>query len=111
MSGLEDSNPMLWEEIDAEHYGSEASFLYGLFKLCRAQSFGFVFISLDRRKRPTVISYDPARPIIPRLPPILAVDLCEHASFLDYGFERERYLEGAISHLDLSKLSEYAQRD
>ena len=36
--------------------------------------------------------------------PRLAIDLCEHAYFIEYGFDKERYLGGCLRHLDLSRL-------
>lgn len=36
--------------------------------------------------------------------PCLCVDVCEHAYFLDYGFEREAYVRAAVSHLDVARL-------
>ena len=36
--------------------------------------------------------------------PRLAIDLCEHAYFIEYGFDKERYLEDLLRHLDLSRL-------
>ena len=37
--------------------------------------------------------------------PIFAIDLCEHAYMLDYGFSRDEYLRRALGYLDLRKLS------
>lgn len=36
---------------------------------------------------------------------VLAIDLFEHAYFLDYGFDVSSYIEAALSHLDLGKLN------
>ena len=38
-------------------------------------------------------------------PPALAIDVSEHAYFLDYGFDKQRYIMAALPFLDLSKLS------
>lgn len=39
---------------------------------------------------------------------VLAIDLCEHAYFLDYGFDYLSYIEAALSHLDLKRLNRKA---
>ena len=37
--------------------------------------------------------------------PILAVDVCEHTYFMDYGFDKQRYLIQSLPYLNLAKLS------
>ena len=37
--------------------------------------------------------------------PALAIDVCEHAYFMDYGFDRERYLVSALPYLNVAELS------
>lgn len=96
--------------IAAKHYGTENNFVYEVYKTARELGSGFLFISLDSRGKPVLTFAEGARAVIPKYQPILAIDLFEHASFLDYGFERERYIENAAAHLNLSKLTEYAQR-
>ena len=82
-------------------YGSESAFLNRLYKAAEGAQFGFLIIGrgasysvVTDYKR--ALRYDE---------PLLAVDLCEHAYFLDYGFDRERYLVSALSHLDLKKIT------
>lgn len=36
--------------------------------------------------------------------PILSIDLYEHTYFLDYGFDKKRFIRTAISYLDISSL-------
>lgn len=36
--------------------------------------------------------------------PTLALDVCEHAYFLDYGFDRTSYIRAAVGHLDVGRL-------
>ena len=38
--------------------------------------------------------------------PLVCIDVCEHAYFLDYGFDKERYLKSALPYLDITKLLE-----
>ncbi len=88
-------------------YGSVASFLYQVREECKNADTGFLLV-YDGGKD---ISFDVAthyRKICWSKNPILALDLCEHAYFYDYGFDRERYVLEAISHFDLSKIEKSA---
>jgi superoxide dismutase len=62
----------------------------------------FVFVFVDEKGRPIIIHSDNIKRVknVPRL----AVDISEHAYFLDYRFEREKYLRSAIANLNLSLL-------
>ena len=87
------------ERISRE-FGSEAAFLNSLFVLCKNSACGF--LTVDKNSRAKVV-LDP-RDAFCNGSPMLAIDLFEHAYFLDYGFDRERYLVLCLSYLDLSKL-------
>jgi superoxide dismutase len=63
---------------------------------------GFVFVFVDERGRPIINHSDNIKRV--RLAPRLAIDISEHAYFLDYRFEKERYLRSAIANLNLSLL-------
>jgi superoxide dismutase len=101
-SSFSQSNPHS-QKVQAA-FGSEANFIYRLTReaeCCR----GFLFVSIDRRGTPVISAFD--EPILAFLSdntPILAVDLCEHAYFYDYFFNRDAYLRAALSRLDLSKI-------
>ena len=84
--------------------GSASQLLNKLFRLGKNDNDGG-FLVILRGKH----SIAPARIFPPYrelcfATPLLAVDLYEHAYFSDYGFERERYLYAALSHLDLNLL-------
>lgn len=85
-----------------KYYSSDEAFLYEIFCKCRETPAGFILIYLDDRGRPQVKEFNSWRDLIH--PPRLAIDVSEHSYFLDYGFEREKYLKNALSHLDLAKL-------
>ena len=85
----------------AEIFGSEAAYLNRLFGLAKNSAFGFLAIG-QGGVASVVTDYKDA---FIHGEPILAVDLCEHAYFLDYGFDRERYLVSCLSHLDLTKIT------
>ena len=38
-------------------------------------------------------------------PDVRAIDVCEHAYFADYGFDKQRYLISALPYLDITKLT------
>ena len=85
-------------------YGSEANFLYAI--SCKAEKcHGFLFVVQDRRDTLGIVAFnDPLAVFLSNATPILAIDLCEHAYFYDYFFDRESYVKAALSHLDLSKI-------
>lgn len=87
-----------------KHYSSENGFLYEAEELALSADWGFLYVALDERKVPrSYLSGSNPRTFI-KDTPILALDLCEHAYFSDYSFDRKRYVRAALAHLDLSKL-------
>ena len=83
-------------------YHSEASFLYELERLAMSSMGGFLVVSrVGDGVEMTVSSYVGERL---RGTPILALDFCEHAYFLDYGFDKLAYVRSALSRLALAKL-------
>ncbi len=84
-------------------FGSEASFLYEVYLDLKEQPSGFLLIYKESGAIKYVTSDEPWVYFI-RIAPLLAVDLYEHAYFLDWGFDRDGYIKGALSRLDLSKL-------
>lgn len=86
-----------------KHFGSLDRFLYEVFECSRHESHGFTFVYVDKRKKPRIEFSTPKEELL-KLSPILAIDLFEHAYFLDYGFKKEQYLRSAIARLDIEKL-------
>ena len=88
----------------ASAYGNEANFLNLIYRKCLALPHGFVLIYLfgDRIEVRECTDFASA---FYRHAPALAIDVCEHAYFTDYGFDRERYLISALPYLDLTRLS------
>lgn len=85
-------------------YGSEANFIYQLYRAAEGED-GFLFIKPDRRGTPIwQICHRSLEGYLSAATPILAVDLCEHAYFYDYGFDRLSYLKNALANIDLSHL-------
>ncbi len=85
-----------------ERYGSVAGFLYEVERAAIGEAGGFILVYFDGKS--PVISHS-SRELHRRYgAPRLAVDLAEHAYFIDYGFDKERYVRNAVSHLQLSKI-------
>ena len=98
--------PHVCSEKVRERYGSEASFLYEIYKSAFDMNSGFVVVYNDG----IGVEFDNSDKIYGRIlkmksfKPYLAIDLCEHAYFLDYGFNKAEYLKRALSVLDLGAI-------
>ena len=85
-------------------YSSEDAFLYEILNIAKGAEYGFLYITADERRTPRIrLSVESDRVFVREFP-ILSLDLCEHAYFPDYSFDRDKYLRAALAHLDLSKL-------
>lgn len=84
-------------------FGSESVFLYELLTECRKVEAGFLLVYEDNGKISFYIGREYGK--ILRCKKVrLALDLCEHAYFYDYGFNREAYASAAISCFDLDNI-------
>ncbi len=86
-------------------FGSLSSLQNRMYELAMSQDIGFMALSVYHDQLWVDYARDGAELFI-RAEPILVIDLWEHAYFYDYGFDRERYLLRAITHLDFDKLNE-----
>ena len=84
----------------ARRYGSEAGYLDMLYRLTRDVTHGFLVI-MENGDASVLTEYYQA---FSHSVPALAVDLCEHAYFLDYAFDRERYIIACLSRLNIGKI-------
>lgn len=85
-------------------YGSEASFLYKLYDECLDKD-GFLIVFLNKSNEPEYYAGREYCELLMSVVPCLSIDLCEHAYFYDFGFDKKRYLQSALSALDLLKLN------
>ena len=83
-------------------FGSENNFAYELSRFALGLRSGFACVILDRYGR---ISICDDRRLPSGTEVRLALDVCEHAYFRDYGFKKDKYVRAAIAHLDLSRLA------
>jgi len=87
-----------------KYYTSEEAFCYELMEACMLTEYGFVYVALDNRRRPLIRTVEKYRELDLYAKPLLAIDVCEHAYFSDYGFDKKRYLRSLLSKIDLSRL-------
>ena len=83
-------------------YHTTASFLYELERAAMSEDGGFLIVT--RGQRGVDFSHNTSFAAPMRYEPCLAIDLAEHAYFLDYGFDKLAYVRAALSRLRLSKL-------
>ena len=93
-------------EVVRKLYRTETSFLYTVYEASMQSDGGFVVIRAERDK---IIIDCVSQPSKLLNKPILAVDICEHAYFYDFGFEKEKYLERVLPRLNLNMLDNFFQ--
>ena len=84
-------------------FGSESGFLYELSRLASEIKDGFLVIYKER-DRVRFCSSGEFASRFSSLRPSLALDLCEHAYFLDYGFDKDKYVSNALGRLNIGVL-------
>ena len=85
-------------------YGSEANFLYEAKEKCMSADGGFLLIYPDERGRISLYAGQEYKNLFLKYSPVLALDLCEHAYFYDYPFDKKSYVSSALSHIALERL-------
>jgi Fe-Mn family superoxide dismutase len=93
-------NKNIPSEAVRKRFGSESAFLNTLYREALEMHYGFLAI-FENGSFSKVSDYPS---VYTRSAPVLAIDLCEHAYFLDYGFDRERYIISCLTYLDLGKI-------
>ena len=83
-------------------YRTVASFLYELERAAMAADGGFLLVTNERGSVEFLHNTSIIAPM--RCKICLALDLAEHAYFLDYGFDKLAYVRAALSRLRISKL-------
>ena len=83
---------------------SAEKLLYEVYTEAMEKEHGFLFISLDKQGIPRITFSDRNDGSFIKYEPILALDLYEHTYFLDYGFDKRRFLQNAIKYLNISSL-------
>ena len=89
-----------------ERFVSEAGFLNYLYRLGMGLDHGFVTVNVKGDKIECMATDDYASCYTTGIP-VLAIDLCEHAYFYDYGFDKSGYLINALPYIDLTRIDEF----
>ena len=93
-------------EVVKKQYGDISHLLNEVFRACMANEGGFVYIAMQRGRVEVLECREKNKPPIE---PILAVDNCEHVYFLDYGFDKEKFLYRLLPYLSLSKIDQFSK--
>jgi superoxide dismutase len=88
-----------------KHYFSENSFVYEMKMAALSREYGYLYVYSDFKGVPRFRCVREMGEVFIKDRPKLLVDLYEHAYFADYGFNYPLYLDGALSHLDLSLIT------
>lgn len=93
-------------EIVKKQYGDISHLLNEVFRVCMASEGDFVYIVMQRGRVEVCACKAKCEP---PAEPILAVDICEHVYFLDYGFEKEKFLCSLLPYLSLPKIDQFSK--
>ena len=88
-------------------YRTESSFLYEIYEKSRCEKQGFLIIGMSGGRIEYTVGEE--NEILKITNPLLAVDLYEHAYFLDFGFDMDLYLNKILPMLNLSFLDKFLQ--
>ena len=98
-------------DVIRKNYGSEAALLYEIESLAMKNSNGgYVLIYNGAKNKPEFAVGSELSDVLIKFTPQLVIDFYEHAYFLDYGFDKKRYLRSALSALRLDKIDEFYKR-
>ena len=84
-----------------KRFRSEASFVYELYKTAMESDGDFLLVTANKGELDYEVLSEKS---FLKAEPLLAVDLCEHAYFMDFGFEKEEYLKKILYRLNLKSL-------
>ena len=84
-------------------FGSEAAFLNTIYRCASQLEYGFVTVNIQSGKIECITVRNFVE-CFTHGAPVLAIDICEHAYFRDYGFDKHSYLVNALSYLKLNAI-------
>ncbi len=91
-------NPNKFGEKLKKQFGTFENFAFEAFMFSKEVKNGFLIISSNGKR----VCFSNQARCFDEIK--LVIDLCEHAYFLDYKFDREQYVKNAISRFDVSKV-------
>lgn len=97
------STRFLPSALAARCFGSEASLLNEIYRQALLLPYGFASVYVVGG-RPCVRGSISSEELLSYGDPVLAIDVSEHAYFMDYRFDKDRYLVCALPYLDMTKI-------
>jgi hypothetical protein len=94
--------------VDPRKRTMSEKMLYDIYSLGMSKDHGFIYISGECDNVKLSFSDDNNR-FENFDGKILCLDLYEHAYFLDYGYNKDKYLKNAINHLDIGRVLDNSQ--
>ena len=86
-----------------KQYGNESEFLSEMYKAGMSLNHGFLAVLQNRSKLEILPVFD-YFDVVGKGRLVIALDICEHVYFSDYGFNKKAYLINAIRYLNLSRI-------
>ena len=86
---------------DNKNSGGISDLLYSIYNTALNTLYGFLILYKDNDEI-MIYSGNDYQDIFVRYSPLISIDLFEHSYFMDYGFDKERYIKNALSYLNLS---------
>lgn len=96
------SQNIIAPDVIKMRYSSPEAFLYEIYLLASEKNQGFIYVFAGNKGVPEIMHSDDIKRM--KCMPRLALDISEHSYFLDYRFEKDRYIRSAISNMNLSLL-------
>ena len=93
-------------DVVRRQYGDISYLMNEVFGMCMSKPSGFVYIVMQRGRVEVLAGEDKTE--MPK-DTVLAVDNCEHVYFLDYGFDKERFLCRLLPYLSLAKIDQFSK--
>ena len=87
---------------------SENELLMMLYKAAMEATHGFVGVERCSNNRLRVFSCSDYLELNDEFDPTLVIDVCEHAYFYDFEFDKERYVRRALAHLSLDRIDDFS---
>ncbi len=87
-------------------YKSVYELLNEVYRSAMNTELGFVVVSFEKGRLSVNVRANPILHLTHGIP-LLAIDVSEHAYFLDYGFDKERYLLSCLPYLNISKINNF----
>lgn len=101
-----DTESNIYKKV-VESFGSFESWKADFINLAKVRGFGWVALVYDRENNVLINTWfnEHDTGILANAEILLVVDVLEHAYILDFGTDRQKYMENIFAHLDWSKVN------